>query len=161
MSKPVILFLCVANSARSQMAEAFLRRDAGDYFEVHSAGMEPQQTIHPMTYQVMAEKGLDLAGHVPKHLRQFLGHAAIQHLITVCEPADAKCPTVWPGVVKRYNGPLTTSRLSLACPKNSFIASAKSAIRSRPRCEAGGKRWPGRNCTSSPPKAVARKHRRR
>lgn len=105
MSKPVVLFLCVGNSARSQMAEAFLRRDAGDHFEVHSAGMEPQKTIHPMTYQVMAEKGLDLAGQAPKHLRQYLGHAAIQHLITVCEPADAKCPSVWPGVVKRQNWP--------------------------------------------------------
>lgn len=117
MSKPVVLFLCVGNSARSQMAEAFLRRDAGDYFDVHSAGMEPQTAIHPMTYQVMAEKGLDLARHTPKHLRQFLGHAAIQHLITVCEPADAKCPTVWPGVVKRHNWPFDDPATFVGMPE--------------------------------------------
>ena len=65
MEKTRVLFLCTGNSARSQMAEAFLRRYAGDYFEVHSAGLEPKE-IHPYTLQVMEEAGCDMQGHTSK-----------------------------------------------------------------------------------------------
>ena len=63
MKKQNVLFLCAHNAARSQMAEAILRKYAGDQFEVQSAGLEPT-VIDPMTIRVMNEIGLDLEGHV-------------------------------------------------------------------------------------------------
>jgi arsenate reductase (thioredoxin) len=102
MEKEKVLFLCTGNSCRSQMAEAFLRQIAGDRFEVFSAGLEPTE-IHPLTYEVMAEVGLDLAGQRSKSVGEFLGKVMFQYLITVCDDADKNCPTVWPGVVSRMH----------------------------------------------------------
>jgi arsenate reductase (thioredoxin) len=65
MDKPVVLFLCTANSARSQMAEAFLRSYAAERFEPRRAGLEPT-VVHPMTVKVMNEIGIDLSGHQAK-----------------------------------------------------------------------------------------------
>ena len=67
MSKPRVLFLCSGNSARSQMAEAFLRAYAGDHVDAYSAGLEPTE-IHPLTVCVMQERGFDLTGHRAKGL---------------------------------------------------------------------------------------------
>jgi arsenate reductase (thioredoxin) len=89
--KPQVLFLCTGNSARSQMAEAFLRRYAGDRFDVQSAGLEPKG-INPNTVKVMAEKGYDLSNHRSKDLREFMGHSLSRYVITVCGNADASCP---------------------------------------------------------------------
>lgn len=101
-AKRRVLFLCTGNSARSQMAEAFLRKYAGDAFEVYSAGLEPKE-IHPLTRQVMAEIGFDLAGHTAKSVSMYLGRVLIQTLITVCDQAEKNCPTVWPGVNERLH----------------------------------------------------------
>jgi arsenate reductase len=97
-----VLFLCVANSARSQMAEAFLRKYAGDRFEVHSAGLEPKG-LNPLTVRVMEEVGVDMSGHRSKGVEEYLGKVLFQHLITVCDDADRNCPTVWPGVNQRMH----------------------------------------------------------
>ena len=61
MAKTKVIFLCTHNSARSQMAEAFLKRYGGDYFDVYSAGFNPE-LIHPCAVEVMAEIGYDLYG---------------------------------------------------------------------------------------------------
>ena len=90
-----ILFLCTGNSARSQMAEAFLRRYAGDRFEVFSAGIEPHG-IHPLTIQVMDEIGINLDGHRSKSLDEFLGKLSVRYAISVCEKAEKECPRLWP-----------------------------------------------------------------
>jgi len=79
MARPRVLFLCTRNSARSQMAEAFLRRHGGERFEVHSAGLEPEKGIHPLTVRVMEEKGYDLSGQYAKDIRQYLGKV---HLVS-------------------------------------------------------------------------------
>lgn len=101
--KPKVLFVCTHNSARSQMAEAFLRKYAGDRFDVYSAGLEPAE-IHPYTRQVMAEVGMDLAGHTAKGLQQYLGQVHFAYLITVCSRADQLCP-IFPGMGQRLSWP--------------------------------------------------------
>ena len=103
MPKPKVIFLCNENSARSQMAEAFLNRLAGDYFDVYSAGFEVSQ-IHPMTRTVMAEIGYDLEGHHAKPLSQYLGKKHFGILITVCNKAETLCPTM-PGLGTRLYWP--------------------------------------------------------
>ena len=102
--KTRVLFLCTGNSARSQMAEAFLRGHAGDRFEVHSAGLDPQG-INPLTVRVMEERGYDLSLHESKGVQDYLGKVLFQYLITVCAEADWNCPSVWPGVSRRLNWP--------------------------------------------------------
>ena len=102
--KPVVLFLCVGNSARSQMAEAILRQYAGDRFEIHSAGLRPRD-IHPLTARVLAEAGLDISGQQSKGLRQFLGKLTVHVVITVCAAEEEDCPTLWPGARARLAWP--------------------------------------------------------
>ena len=97
-----VLFLCTGNSARSQMAEAFLRKYAGEYFEAHSAGLEPKG-VNPFTVRVMQEKGIDISGQTSKGINIYLGKVLFQYLITVCDNADKNCPTVWPGVNTRMH----------------------------------------------------------
>lgn len=103
MKKPRVLFLCSENRARSQMAEAFLRKHAGDRFEAHSAGLEPAP-IHPLVYQVMEERELSLAEHHSKAIGDFLTKKHFGYLITVCAKAEEKCPT-FPGVGQRLFWP--------------------------------------------------------
>jgi len=102
MSRKRVLFLCTGNSARSQMAEAFLRRYAGDCFEVYSAGLEPERGIHPLTIQVMQEIGFDMSGHYAKDIREYLGKVHFGYLITVCDRAERNCP-IFPGVGMRLH----------------------------------------------------------
>lgn len=104
MEKPNVLFLCTGNTARSQMAEAFLKKYAGDRFEVYSAGYEPKE-INPLTRQVMAEKGFDLSGQYSKGPKEFLGHMTIRYLIIVCAIAEKACPRTFPGVLFRLFWP--------------------------------------------------------
>ena len=116
MNKTKVLFLCTGNSARSQMAEALLRKYAGDQFEAYSAGLEPKG-INPYTERVMREIGVDISGQYSKHVREYMGkmHYGVLisapnrnqnkfgYLITVCSDAEAKCPAVFPGVVQRLH----------------------------------------------------------
>jgi arsenate reductase len=104
MRKSQILFLCTGNSARSQMAEAFVRKYAGDHFNVFSAGLEPRG-INPYTVRVMEEVGIDMGDHRSKGIKEYLGKEAFRYLITVCSNAEQNCPTVWPGVNERLYWP--------------------------------------------------------
>lgn len=97
MTKAKVLFLCTGNSARSQMAEALLKKYAADHFEVHSAGLEPKG-INPYTIRVMEEIGLDLSKHRSKDLREYLGHVHFGYLFTVCDHAEENCPRAFLGV---------------------------------------------------------------
>jgi len=102
MSQTRVLLLSTGNSARSQMAEAFLRKNAGDRFEAHSAGLEPK-ALHPMTVKVMEEIGVDMSGHKSKGFETYLGKLLFQYLVTVCDEAEKNCPTTWPGVSNRLH----------------------------------------------------------
>jgi len=95
-----VLFLCTGNSARSQMAEAFLRKYGGDQFEAFSAGLEPKG-LNPFTVQAMREVDIDVSEQKSKGVGEFLGKVLFQYLITVCDDAERNCPTTWPGVSKR------------------------------------------------------------
>jgi arsenate reductase (thioredoxin) len=103
VAKTKVIFLCIHNSARSQMAKAFLKKYAGDYFEVYSAGFKAEP-IHPNVFKVMKELGYDLSGQTPKMLKQYLGNVHFGIVITVCKKAEEICPTV-PGVSKRLYWP--------------------------------------------------------
>ena len=105
MQTSKVLFLCTGNTARSQMAEAFLRRYASDRFEAYSAGLEPKG-IHPLTVQVMDEVGIDLSGQRSKDVIEYMGRKHFGYLITVCAHAEANCPTTFPGVSQRLHWPL-------------------------------------------------------
>jgi arsenate reductase len=85
------------------MAEAFLRKYAGDTFEVYSAGFE-LKPINPYTIKVMEELGYDLSAHSSKELKQYLGKVHFGVVITVCDKAEERCPTI-PGVGTRLYWP--------------------------------------------------------
>jgi arsenate reductase (thioredoxin) len=95
-----VLILCTGNSARSQMAEGLLRHDAGDAFEVESAGTQPG-TVRPEAIAVMRELGIDIGGHRSKHVNEFDGER-FDYVITVCNNAKGSCP-VFMGEVKRLH----------------------------------------------------------
>lgn len=84
------------------MAEAFLRKYAGDRFEVYSAGLKPKG-INPLTIEVMNEVGLDISTYKSKGVETYLGKMPFQYLITVCDDAEKNCPSVWPGVNVRLH----------------------------------------------------------
>jgi len=105
MSKPRVLFLCTGNSARSQMAEAFLKAYAGEHFEVHSAGLEPKGHILPEVLTVMKERGLNMAGQTSKSVREYLGKTIFAHTITVCGDAEENCPAIFLNMGKHEHWP--------------------------------------------------------
>jgi arsenate reductase (thioredoxin) len=85
-----VLFLCTHNSARSQMAEGWLRHLAGDRYEVHSAGVELTD-VQPLAIRAMAEVCIDISGHQSKTLDRYLNQAW-DYVITACDNANASCP---------------------------------------------------------------------
>lgn len=105
MPKPALLVLCTGNSCRSQMAEAFLRRQVGDRFDVYSAGTEPADEVHPLAAKVMKEVGLSLEGQRPQGIGEMLGKVPARYLFIVCDGAAESCPSVWPGALERFVWP--------------------------------------------------------
>ena len=101
MSKTRVLFICTGNSARSQMAEAFLRTYGGDRYEPFSAGLEPR-AVNPLTVRVMQERGIDITSQRSKGLAEYLGRQHFGVLVTVCDRAEQECP-IFPGVATRLH----------------------------------------------------------
>jgi len=95
-----VLFVCTHNSARSQMAEAYLRHLGGDAFEADSAGTEPG-ALHPLTVEVMAEEGIDVSGQRAKVVDDFV-QQPFDYVITVCDDAREACP-FFPGAARRLH----------------------------------------------------------
>ena len=101
MEKIKVLFVCVHNSARSQMAEAFVNNLAGDRFIAESAGIEPGK-LNPYVVKVMSEIGIDISSNRTKDVFEFVKAGKhFSFVITVCErEAAEKCP-IFPGISKR------------------------------------------------------------
>ena len=98
--KKRVLILCTGNSARSQMAEGLLRHDAGDRFEVFSAGVKPS-SVRPEAIAVMRELGIDLRQHRSKHVEEFT-RQGFDYVLTVCDNARESCP-IFPGAAARMH----------------------------------------------------------
>ncbi len=98
--KKRVLILCTGNSARSQMAEGLLRHDAGDRFEVESAGVEPS-FVRPQAIEAMKEIGIDISNHRSKSLEEFL-EQPFDYVMTVCDNAKEQCP-VFHGKAERIH----------------------------------------------------------
>ena len=99
---PRVLILCTGNSARSQMAEGLLRQEAGDRFQVFSAGTKPTR-VRPEAIAAMREIGIDISGHRSKSVDEFAGQE-LDLVITVCDNANESCP-VFPGTTRRLHWP--------------------------------------------------------
>src|SRR6266436_284382 len=101
--KQKVLFICVHNSARSQMAGAFLDEICGDQFEAHSAGLEPG-TLNPLAVEAMREIGIDISQKQTQSVFDvFKSGELFSYVITVCDEASAeRCP-IFPGVTKRLH----------------------------------------------------------
>jgi arsenate reductase (thioredoxin) len=96
-----VLFICVHNSARSQMAEAWLNSICGEFFEAHSAGLEPGR-LNPLAVEVMREAGIDISQKKTQAVFDvFKSGQLFSHVITVCDESSAeKCP-IFPGPTRR------------------------------------------------------------
>lgn len=101
--KKRVLFVCIHNSARSQMAEAWLNHDCSQCFEAHSAGLEPG-TLNPLVVEAMQESGIDISKNATKSVFDvFKSGQLFACVITVCDQASAeRCP-IFPGVTKRLH----------------------------------------------------------
>jgi arsenate reductase len=96
VTKPSVLFMCVHNAGRSQMAAGYLRAIAGDRVEVRSAGSAPAATINPMAIAAMAEEGIDIAAQQPKVVTD---DAVLASDVVITMGCGDECP-YFPG--KRY-----------------------------------------------------------
>lgn len=105
MDKIKVLFVCIHNSARSQIAEAFLNHLGGDKFFAESAGIEPGK-LNPIVVDAMKDAGIDISGNKTKSVFDFYKEGRMySYVVTVCDPEAAeRCP-VFLGVTKRLHWP--------------------------------------------------------
>jgi len=103
MGKKKVLFVCIHNSARSQMAEAFLNEIAADHFEAESAGIEPG-SLNQIAVSAMSDIGIDISSNQTKSVQDLIDAKHVyDYVITVCDEASAeRCP-VFPGQGKRVH----------------------------------------------------------
>ena len=103
MEKKKVLFVCIHNAGRSQIAEELLRKLAGDRFEVESAGLEPGE-LNPIVVETLKEEGLDITGKQTKAVFDLVKKANhYSYVITVCDESSAeRCP-IFPGLSQRLH----------------------------------------------------------
>ena len=103
MIKHRVLFVCVHNSARSQMAEELLRKIAGDRFDVESAGLEPG-TLNPYAVAALREEGIDITGKETVSAFELLKQGRYYtYVITVCDETSAETCPIFPGCRERFH----------------------------------------------------------
>jgi arsenate reductase len=88
--KTKVLFICTHNSARSQIAEGYMKAKYGDRYDVFSGGTDVTR-VHPMAIAVMKEIGIDISQHRSKLIDEFYG-LGIETVVTVCDAANKACP---------------------------------------------------------------------
>jgi len=102
MEKRKVLFVCIHNSARSQMAEAFLNQICGEQFEAFSAGIEPGK-LNPIVVEAMREVGIDISANRTKSVADMQSGKRFDYVVTVCDETSAeRCP-VFPGATQRLH----------------------------------------------------------
>lgn len=113
-----VLFVCIHNSARSQMAEAFLNQLGGEAFRAESAGMEPGK-LNANVITVMSEAGIDISKNGTKSVFDlFKQGKRYQAVITVCDAASAESCPIFPGVVKRLGWSFADPSSFTGTPEN-------------------------------------------
>ena len=105
VEKPRVLFLCSRNDAQSQIAEALLRSQAEDRFEICSAGLEPS-AVHPLARQVLEEVGIETGALHPKSVGRFLGKVGVRYAIIVDAPSNPRSPRVYPFATSTLRWPI-------------------------------------------------------
>jgi arsenate reductase len=105
MDKKTILVVCVHNSARSQMAEEYLRKFGGDLFEPSSAGIEPGN-LNPFVVKVLQEESIDISGKKTQSTQDLYQRGdSYDYVVTVCSAeAKERCP-IYPGTIQRFHWP--------------------------------------------------------
>ena len=105
MKKRRVLFICVHNSARSQMTAALLNKMCGEFFEAHSAGLEPG-VLNPLAVEVLQEIGIDISQNKTQAVFDiFVSGQLFPFVITVCSETEAKGCPIFPGVTTRLHWP--------------------------------------------------------
>ncbi len=103
MEKEKVLFVCVHNSARSQMAEAWMNHLCGDHFEAESAGLEPG-VLNPLVITAMMEMGIDISGKTTRSVFDvYRSCEQFSYVITVCDESAAEGCPIFPGPAKRLH----------------------------------------------------------
>ncbi|MCK9582805.1 MAG: arsenate reductase ArsC [Endomicrobiales bacterium] len=103
MEKIKVLFVCIHNSARSQMAEAFLKVFGGEMFDVKSAGLEPGK-LNPIVVMAMKEVGIDISGNQTKSVFDFFKTGELfSYVVTVCDETSGQSCPIFPGVSKKLH----------------------------------------------------------
>ena len=103
MKKQKVIFICIHNSARSQMAEAYLKHFTCNKFAVYSAGLEPG-TLNPTVVEAMKLEGIDISGNKTNSVEEFIdGHIKFDFVITVCDETSAELCPYFPGQGERLH----------------------------------------------------------
>lgn len=125
MAKQKILFVCIHNSARSVMAEAFVNQLCAKNYEAQSAGIEPGQ-LNPIVCEAMAEIGIDVSGHQPRAVTDVIASGQqFAYAITVCDETSAeRCP-IFPGVTQRLHWGFADPSAVSGTPKAKLAATHK------------------------------------
>ena len=128
--RATVLFICTHNSARSQMAEAYLNRLGIGRFEAQSAGTEPG-TLNSLAVQVMAEEGIDISGQRAKSIDDFV-QQPFDYVITVCDDANESCP-VFPNARNRLHWSFPDPSRAEGTPEErlAVFRAVRDAVRAR------------------------------
>ena len=145
--KTKILFICVHNSARSQMAAAFLNHFCPDDFIAESAGLEPGE-LNPLVVEAMAELGIDISMKIPQSVFElFRSGKLYSHVISVCDAANAeRCP-VFPGYCERHEWSFPDPSVL----QGSHAERMEGVRKIRAQIEARVREWCADRCRSNAP----------
>src|SRR5476649_94120 len=139
MKKKKVLFVCIHNSARSQMAEAFLNQICGEEFEAHSAGLEPGK-LNPTVVEAMQEIGIDISGNRTKAVFDIIKSGQMfAYVITVCDETSAESCPYFPGQSTRLHWSFPDRPLFKA--RKNWPRPAKCATPSRKKSSNGARKF--------------------